>query len=326
MLAACGGGSAPPEFETGAGEQEPEMPAPAAEEPFDESMVTSAPAMPVNTPKPSFPETAPTSTLASQPLGAAPALPSFSPILFRNSASPQDNFQLLGAFSEGVWMKDEDALTVMQFEQIVDVYDTNGFHGTTLIHDSTSSNPSFCGLTYIASDPTENSGWQFGFYQGWEVTHRPWTDISTDSSFYNQAVTDWLVSQGISNPNVQISRVMRVDIEGDGMDEVFISASYFKGGDPVSPVTEFGDYSLVLMRKLSGNDVIAVPIEADVYHSSQPELTYPWVYTLSGFLDLNQDGNLEVILEAVRWEGTGILVFEVKDRNIIQALNEVCAE
>jgi hypothetical protein len=329
LLAACG---APP-LEGGAGEEPVEEPqeAPAAEEPpFEDEIPTSAPAMPVDSPRPSFPETALTFTPAPQSMNplSNPAQPSltFSPILFRRYVDHYYSFQLLGAYADGTWMKDEDVFDNFAYEQAVDVYDLNGFYGNTLIHDITELAPPYCGSMYIGSDMDTSSGWQFAFYQGWQVTQRPWTDISVDSDYYMEAVADWLSAQGIAAPNVQITRVVRVDLEGDGIDEVFISASYFKSPNPESPLTEYGDYSIVLLRKVSGDAVITLPVVADVYHFSQPEAAYPYTYLLSSFLDLNQDGNLEVILDVTRWEGYGILVFEIKGSEIIQALTEICAE
>ncbi len=321
ILSAC---AAAPSLDGAAG-------APAAEPP-EGGNVEPPPAMPVSSPRPNNPpETAPSLTPFPN-LGALPTPPtatpasyaSFSPILFRTFVDRYYSFKLLGGYADGNWMKEDQVAPQIQYEKMVDVYDTNGKVGGTLIHDIASLDPPFCGSTYIGTDLTESAGWQFAFYQGWQVTQRPVTDMAVDLQTYVQAARDWLVSQGIADPTVQIARITKVDLEGDGSDEVFIAATSFKTPNPQSPLAEFGDYSVVLMRKVSGNAVITVPVVADVYHLDQPEPVFPLTYLLSGFIDLNQDGNLEVVLEATRWEGSGILIYEIKGLNTIQVLKEIC--
>ena len=135
---------------------------------------------------------------------------------------------------------------------------------------------------------------------------------------------DWLVSQGVTGPDVSITRVVRVDIEGDGVDEVFINASRFL--EETGHNTEMGDYSILLMRKVVGEVVVTVPVVADVYISPTAELSFPFTYLLVNFLDLNGDGFLEVIVDVSRWEGSGVMVYQVDGVNVTQALMSVCAE
>ena len=66
--------------------------------------------------------------------------------------------------------------------------------------------------------------------------------------------------------------MLRVDLEGTGADEVFISATYL---DDSQHFTKDGDYSIVLMRKLWGDELVTKLLVGDVYHSKDPEMTYP---------------------------------------------------
>ena len=106
------------------------------------------------------------------------------------------------------------------------------------------------------------------------------------------------------------------------MNEVLLSATYFK--DESRHMTETGDYSVVLLRKVSGNQVLTVPLISDYYVSSAPELSYPKTYTLAEAIDLNQDGNLEVVVDVSRWEGAGAIVFRVDGQNVREVLRAIC--
>jgi hypothetical protein len=117
-----------------------------------------------------------------------------------------------------------------------------------------------------------------------------------------------------------------VDLEGDGVNEVLLSASYFKEKS-FSFYTETGDYSVVLMRKVTGNTVVTVPLVKEYYVSTDPELemSYPNTYTLAEAVDLNGDGTLEVVVDVRRWEGWGAIVYRVDGQNVREVLRAICS-
>lgn len=291
--------------------------------------------LPSQTPFPAVLETAlpdlpalPTLVEPTATVTSAPPLLSFSPILFRvDGADRYYSFQLLGGYLDGIWLDDDATFARMAFRQPHDLYTPDGYLGVFHPYDATTeAGPPYHGATYVGSDFSQSQPLLFGFSQGWRVTARPIQELEVDSDLYRQAVRDWLQGQGLAEPNVQIQRIARVDLEGDGVDEVFIAATYFKTPNPLSPLVELGDYSIVLLRKVSGNEVLTLPLAADVYHNAQAEAGYPLTYELLTFLDLNQDGVLEMILNVTRWEGSGVIVYEFKNGTVIEVLREVAAE
>jgi hypothetical protein len=89
-------------------------------------------------------------------------------------------------------------------------------------------------------------------------------------------------------------------------------------------MAETGDYSMVLMRKVVGDQVITIPLIHDYYISSAPELTYPNTYSLTEAIDLNQDGTLEVVVGVRRWEGLGAAVYRVDGQNVREVMRAIC--
>jgi hypothetical protein len=156
---------------------------------------------------------------------------------------------------------------------------------------------------------------------GWNVTKRATTELPADAKFYRQAVTDWLAGEGVALAQIGTLQILRVDLEGDGTDEVFISATHL---DDSQHTTKAGDYSIILMRRVVGNDVVTTAIVKDVYRSKGPELTFPRTYTLANFIDLNQDGVLEVVLEIRAWEKFGASVFQINGQDAIEVLSAEC--
>jgi hypothetical protein len=54
----------------------------------------------------------------------------------------------------------------------------------------------------------------------WNALPRTPVFASTSQPAYQKAAHDFLVSKGIKNPQVKVTQVVRIDLEGDGTDEV----------------------------------------------------------------------------------------------------------
>jgi len=275
----------------------------------------ATPVLPTDLPAPTTREIA---SPVPTPLG-------FSPILYRRLLFRFFEFQVIGGIQNERWIAADDMAKYIQPGQKFDIYAPDGFAGEAALVDyGFFMQPSLCGAYYVGSDFDLDVPGLVGVSRGWDVTFRPSQDLPVGTPVYQQAVGDWLVSRGISQPDVRITRVVRVDIEGDGVNEVFINASRFL--EETGHNTEIGDYSILLMRKVVGDIVVTVPVVAEVYISPTPELTFPFTYSPVNFLDLNGDGILEVIVGISRWEGDGVMVYQVAGVNMTQALMSVCAE
>jgi hypothetical protein len=117
-----------------------------------------------------------------------------------------------------------------------------------------------------------------GVLDGWAVTKRPVTELADGDQFYQQVVIDWLKVEGVSVPKVGSVHVYRVDIEGDGVDEVFVSAAHL---DESQYATKAGDYSIVLMRQVIGNEAVTKLVVGDIYRSAEREMNFPYTYSLT---------------------------------------------
>lgn len=242
---------------------------------------------------------------------------SFSPVFlaFKDSHS----IILLGGINETRgWLPAEDAFAYVSPAVNYDFFGPNltaHVAGRPLEFSPTCRNY-FLGSSDIMPDA------MVGVASNWIVEKRATQDLSTDDPAYVQALGEWFQSRGSSPDEIRITRVLQADMEGDGVNEVLLSASSFK--DPSGHMTETGDYSVVLMRKVVGNDVVTVPLISEYYVASGPELSYPNTYTLMEAIDLNQDGTLEVVVEVHRWEGGGGIVYRVDGQNVREVMRAVC--
>ena len=240
----------------------------------------------------------------------------FSPVLYGEGP-----FLLIGGFKTDYgWLSSVHAAQYMNNETAYDFFSPNGFFQ---VPGGAPERSPVCENYYMRSSVVLPEP-MVGVASGWIPQKRLTTELAADDPTYVQAVTEWFQAQGISPAEIHISRILQVDIEGDGINEVLLSASYFK--DTSGHMVETGDYSIVLVRKVTGNTVVTVPLVKDYYVTSLPEaeMSYPKTYTLVDALDLNRDGTLEVIVGVSRWEGAGAIVYRVDGQNVREVLRAIC--
>jgi hypothetical protein len=264
----------------------------------------------------STPTSTPLSTFTPSPLPTfTPAgmemPPNFSPILYGQKYDANTFFILLGGVEGSEWLTPDQ--TVARFagasEYSVYTFANQNFeiHGNT--PELSPPNQSY----FIGTDGTFNEFGMVGVAQGWPALQRDTQELSSDIEIYQQVVLDWLNAQGVSAPQLDVLRIFRVDIEDDGVDEIFINSTHL---DESQHTTKAGDYSIILMRKVVGNDAVTLPIVGDVYDSQELEVTFPQTYSLANFIDLNQDGVLEVVVDVQKWEGDGAIVYQIDGQEI----------
>lgn len=104
---------------------------------------------------------------------------------------------------------------------------------------------------------------------------------------YEAACRRFLALKGLPVTKARVTRVLRVDLDGDGTDEAMIEAT---NGEP-SYQSPKGTYSLVLLRALRGGKVVETALELA---PSAPGGTLA-VAQVRAVADLDGDGRMEVL-------------------------------
>jgi hypothetical protein len=245
----------------------------------------------------------------------------FSPVLYGGKFNQATSFLLLGGVSKDGWLSPEESVARFAGEvtyslNTMDIANKYFLWGKT---------PEFfptCKAYAVRSDADPGENGLVAVLDGWRVTKYPVTELSsTQDQIYHQAVLDWLKGQGVANPQSGVVHIFKVDLENDGVDEVFLSATHL---DESQHTTKTGDYSVILMRKLVGNDVTTTLVVGDLYNSQVEEITYPNTYSLANFIDLNQDGVLEIVVDVKKWEKFGAIIYQVDSQNVQEVLRTIC--
>lgn len=159
---------------------------------------------------------------------------------------------------------------------------------------------------------------------GWNPLPRPVELLDPANPTYVAAMREWIAGRGLANPEVRIERIVRVDLEGDGEDEVLISATrHAQANAGVNIYASAGDYSFVVLRKLVGGTVQTIPV-LEEYFTESSDTMITSTNRLLATLDLNGDGVLELVVANDYYEGIFTTVFEIQGREVVQVLGVGC--
>ncbi len=146
---------------------------------------------------------------------------------------------------------------------------------------------------------------------GWDPLPRKAAALSTGDAVFKTAVQRFLAVKG-ETAAPHVTQVFKIDLEGDGTDEIIISAARFEhifwdvedlpyhSGMIFGPGA--GDFSLVLLRKTEGNRVRDIPV-AGYFAGKNEDDRPPVLYQVIGFADLDGDGTLEILTDASYFGG-----------------------
>ena len=257
----------------------------------------------------------PTPTLLQEPLS-----PSTHPIVIYPPYESRSGY-LLGGTLDGNWLDSTAIASDLIGGEAYSLYSDTAFLGTSTGSAPVAGAPYCPWIKDVTLDPQPRQVSVVALAGDWNPLPRIPQEISTENWIYLQAVKDLLEANDIGDSKVQLTRVLKIDLEGDGVDEILVAASYFyeETGHNITP----GDYSIVVLRKVMGNEVVTLPMPADFYYRAQ-QYAMPEKYTIMGVMDLNGDDRMEILVGVTGWEKVGTLVYDVVDFKVQNVLSMQC--
>lgn len=245
----------------------------------------------------------------------------FSPVLYGGKLyDTPPFFLLLGGVSRDEWLTPDESVERFSGEVTYSLHSLEQEY-KYFLWGKTPEFQRTCENYTVGTDAGLDEAGFVTVVDGWDITKRDAVDLTANAQDYQHFVARWLALEGVDEPQPGTLQIFRLDLEDDRDDEIFISATHL---DDSQHTTKAGDYSVILMLKVIGNDVITKLVVGDVYRSQEPEITFPRTYSLANFIDLNQDGVLEVVVNIQQWEGFGAIVFQIDGQDVIQSLRAEC--
>lgn len=207
--------------------------------------------------------------------------------------------QLLGSFSNRAWTDALKTMPLVKAGETFRLYSLTGQVGTGIISQPKPPDYPCDDLVEVSISPLPSGeGDIIGVNGSWNAQPRLPKIQSTDQQEYRNIVSNYLKAAGVSNPKVTIFQLLRVDLDGDGTEEVLIAANS-KDNPLSSHFLGRGDFSVVLLRRVVRGRAQTIPIvsEIELKNHKDPIQTGQWHHkeTVAAILDLNGDGRMEVI-------------------------------
>jgi len=152
----------------------------------------------------------------------------------------------------------------------------------------------------------------------WNALPRVPRPANPDQEIYKEVVADFLKKKGMKNPKVKITQVIRIDLDGDGVEEVLVTADTY-GEKLYRHLQKKGSYSLVLLRKVINGKVENLVIEED-YFPANLGWGVPMRFWVGAVLDVDGDGVIEILLHGMYYEGGGTSVHRVEGNKVKKVL------
>jgi hypothetical protein len=260
----------------------------------------------------------------SGPAMAAPVFPIVAFNDFFGDSKPTG--YLLGGSAGGQWVKPEAAAGLIPGGESYRLYTLTGEAGNSVGGKPAKGEDACVDTLYVTLAPFPAGRGSLVAVAGpWNAMPRRPKIASPEAQAYKDAAAEILRSKGIDNPKVNLTQVIQVDLDGDGEEEVLVSATNYArfthGG--LTPDARAGDYSLVFLRKVVQGKVITSIITGDFYPKAK-KFSGPAEHRVIGVLDLNGDGKMEIVLSGRYYEGDWVEAYRVQGAKITKLFNMGC--
>jgi hypothetical protein len=260
--------------------------------------------------------------------GPAMAAPVFPIVAFNDFfGDSKPTGYLLGGSAGGQWLKPEAAAGLIPGGEHYRLYTLTGEVGNSVGGKPAKGEDACVDTLYVTLAPYPAGRGSLVAVGGpWNAMPRRLKIASPEAQVYKDAAAEILRGKGIDNPKVNLTQVIQVDLDGDGVEEVLVSAANYERFKPeggLTPDARAGDYSLVFLRQVVQGKVVTKIITGEYYPKAK-KFTAPSEHRVIGVLDLNGDGSLEIVLSGRYYEGEWVEACRVHGAKIIKLFSMGC--
>jgi hypothetical protein len=236
---------------------------------------------------------------------------------------------LFGATANSKWIKSDEAAKAMSDERTYKIYGLTQSFGEAKGAKPKPSEEEVCSDVLTVSLSSSPDKGAIALAAPWNALPRKVQILDATQQVYVDAARDFLKTKGIEQPKVKIDSILRIDLDGDGEEEVLISATnYFSKDERIPMRSPAGSYSMVILRRVVAGKVETQLVEGEFYPkayvSHDASFNAPNVYKVIGVLDLDGDGKMEIVVRSDYYEGGATTIYRCNPKKIEELLSVAC--
>jgi hypothetical protein len=226
---------------------------------------------------------------------------------------------LMGGISEGRWLDADAIAPLLKGGERYRLYTMERALGEATGSVASADGEPCNGTREITLSPKPVAGIAVG--GRWNALPRVPRMLSTNDPADRQVVAGVLRRRGFLRPKINITQVVRIDLDGDGIEEALISATHLAEGLGSAETSmaihgKPGDYSFVLLRRIVKGRVRDNLLVEHFYPRKIEYPQTPYQYKVAALLDLNGDGKMEIIVHGNYYEGSWGTVFRLRGNRV----------
>jgi hypothetical protein len=231
---------------------------------------------------------------------------------------------LVGAIDEGKWIEAKRAVESMKVGSTLPIYDLSGQVGKVDVVKVENEGEPCPQTPFVILDPKQPERGVIAFAPKWNPLPRKAQTLDVAQDVYVDLVRKFLIEHKIRDPVVNITQILRIDLDGDGEDEVLISATHYeRESDEVPNASGANTYSFVMLRRVVGGKVKTELVVGEFYPKAK-KFNAPNKYEVAALLDLNGDGKIDIVVHSTYYEGDEIDIFECGKSSVKKVLSVGC--
>src|SRR4051812_36799269 len=230
---------------------------------------------------------------------------------------------LIGAVENGKWIESDAATKSVKPGPKLQVYGMTGPVGSVSIVKLDTAGEACPDRPMVKLNPKKPKQGAIAFGAKWNPLPRKPQPVDLKDKRYVDLVRTFLTEHGLKDPVVQITQAVKIDIDGDGQDEVVISATHYKNGDEIPDEPAPNTYSFVMLARFSQDKTKGELVAGEFYPDAKSEMPAN-KFEVAALLDLNGDGKIDIVVRSRYYEGDEISVYEYKSSEFKKALSVGC--
>lgn len=231
---------------------------------------------------------------------------------------------LIGGVKNGKFLDAKATAAALKGGESYELFTMMGHEEGTMTGAKPKNDQDVCtDFYYVELDPKAETGIALGDGYRWNPVPRIPKALSLTDKTYIKIASDFLRLKGIAKPVVKLTQLYRVDLEGDGQDEVILSATKYSGDNAAA--ASKNDYSFTIVRKIVAGKAKNILLGGD-FITKGFDFGAPNTYEVSAIADLNGDGKMEIIHHGAYYEGSGTTVYQILNGKEVEikALGAAC--